>query len=74
MIRLLQVRVNTETVDVDHSRPAAEGDEAAAAAAIAEQELAADVRRAIQTVEREQDEVREATEKLANERGDEVPP
>jgi hypothetical protein len=49
--------VNAETIDVDQKRPE---DDA---------ELAESIRRAIAGVEEHQDEVREATERLAEQRG-----
>jgi hypothetical protein len=59
MIRLLQVRTNQRTVDVDQSRTGV----AALSAAIKDQ---------IEAVADQQDFVREATERLAEERGDEL--
>lgn len=60
IIRLLQVRVNGETVSVDKRQPA----EAAA--------LSAAIRTAIKQVEHHQDEVRLTTERLTEQRGDEL--
>ncbi|MBL9122726.1 MAG: hypothetical protein JNG90_03780, partial [Planctomycetaceae bacterium] len=62
MIRILQVRVNDDTVQVDAQR----GVEAAA--------LAAKLRQEIEAIEEHQDEVREATERLSLERADELQP
>ncbi len=58
MIRLLQLRTNRQTADVDQSRS---GDDMSAA-----------LREAIERVADQQDYVRAATERLAEERGDEL--
>jgi hypothetical protein len=60
MIRLLQVRVNSETLDVDGKR------------APEDAALSAAIRKAIEAVEDHQDEVREATLRLAEERSEEL--
>jgi hypothetical protein len=60
MIRILQLRVNTDTADVDGVR-------AADAAA-----LSAKIRDRIEDLEANQDDVRDITERLADERGDEI--
>lgn len=63
MIRLLQLRTNRQTADVDQSRndQSRSGDEVSAA-----------LREAIERVADQQDYVRAATERLAEERGDEL--
>jgi septal ring factor EnvC (AmiA/AmiB activator) len=60
MIRMVQVRVNRATVQTDGRRPA----EIAA--------IAADLRRQIENVTNQQDDVREVTERLFTARADEL--
>lgn len=59
MIRLLQTRVHQSTSDVDAKRAAAA--------------LAPGIRKRIEDLEGRQEDIRDATEQLASERGDEIP-
>ena len=60
MLRLLETRVRENTVQVDAKRAA-------------ETSLPGDLRRRIEQLEGRQSDIREATELLAIERGDELP-
>lgn len=62
MIRILQVRVNDSTSQVDGERASAEA-----------QALSGRLRKEIEAIEQQQDEVRDATERLSLERGEELP-
>lgn len=61
MIRILQVRVNDDTVQVDGERTAEQN------------AIAARLRQEIEAIEERQDEVRDATERLSLERAEELP-
>ncbi|HVC96692.1 MAG TPA: hypothetical protein VND64_23645 [Pirellulales bacterium] len=61
LIRLLQVRTNRRTVDVDRVRPAVDADA-----------LSASIKRQIEEVADQQDHVRDATQRLSEERGEEL--
>jgi hypothetical protein len=61
MIRMLQVRTNQRTLDVDKVRPAIDADA-----------LSTSIKRQIEDVADQQDHVREATQRLSDERGDEL--
>jgi hypothetical protein len=59
MIRLLQVRVQMNTTDVDGKRTTSS--------------LTAALRKRVEELEGRQEDIRDATERLASERGDEIP-
>jgi hypothetical protein len=59
MIRLLELRVRQSTSDVDGKRPA--------------ETLSAQIRKRIEDLQGRQEDIRDATEQLASERGDEIP-
>ncbi|HUY32671.1 MAG TPA: hypothetical protein VMV69_07795 [Pirellulales bacterium] len=61
LIRLLQVRTNRRTVDVDKARPAVDADA-----------LSAGIKRRIEELADQQDQVRDATQRLSEERGEEL--
>ena len=60
LVRMLQLRTNRQTIDVDGKRPAAA------------KSLAAELRQKIEDLADQQDHIREAMQRLADERSDEV--
>src|SRR5579864_3348028 len=62
MVRMLQVRVNRDTKDVDKNRPAELKD------------LSAKIVRRIETLQDRQEDVHDVTERIAVERANELPP